>query len=280
MLKEMTLNAICNYIEENIELKRVDLDSLVGYSGYSRRYLQKLFSQYIGISVGTYIQRRRIIRAAVLLRKTSLAIIMISEKLCFDSQQTFTREFKKHTGYTPRQYRIQKVWTFRYQPGGNYLKSLFPVPELRYLTSKEFHGTCLDYKEKILFTGVGSQQKWSVVKTLLSQSSEPLYISHDVTYENRHSNEYSIKAMIWTKKVEHSDIKGVIKKGKFAYFTYKGDPKGYAFYMNNIHTNILPYYGLQKKSANDLEIISAFDDHELFFEYYLPVYNEGSELMS
>ncbi|MFP1451523.1 AraC family transcriptional regulator [Escherichia coli] len=26
---------------------------------------------------------------------------LISERLCYDSQQTFTREFRKHTGYTP-----------------------------------------------------------------------------------------------------------------------------------------------------------------------------------
>ncbi|HAW2529127.1 TPA: helix-turn-helix domain-containing protein [Escherichia coli] len=279
MLKEMTVNAICNYIEENIELKKVDIDSLVEYSGYSRRYLQQLFSQYVGIPLGTYIQRRRIIRAAVLLRKTSLSIVMVSEKLCFDSQQTFTREFKKHTGYTPRQYRIQKVWRVRYHPDSKYLKSLFPVPELRYLPSKKFHGICIDYKERVLFTGVGFQQKWNIVKTMLSQNNGPLYVSHDVIYEKQNSNEFSIKIMIWTKKEEHSDIKGGIKRGEFAYFTYKGDTKGYTFYVNNIHTNILPYYGLQKKNGSDLEIISSLDNNEFFFEYYLPVYDEGKEFV-
>ncbi|HBN7305367.1 TPA: helix-turn-helix transcriptional regulator, partial [Escherichia coli] len=71
------------------------IDELVNYSGYSKRYLQLLFKSKIGISVGKYIQLRRITRAATLLRFTNLSISNISARLLYDSQQTFTREFKK-----------------------------------------------------------------------------------------------------------------------------------------------------------------------------------------
>ncbi|EFI4436411.1 AraC family transcriptional regulator, partial [Escherichia coli] len=40
MLQRMTINAILKYIEDNIESVRVDINKLVRYSGYSRRYLQ------------------------------------------------------------------------------------------------------------------------------------------------------------------------------------------------------------------------------------------------
>lgn len=101
MLKTITINAIIDYIENNLELMQINTDTLVDYSGYSRRYLQILFTKIMGIPVGKYIQLRRITRAAILLRLTNLTIADISERLFFDSQQTFTREFKKNTGFTP-----------------------------------------------------------------------------------------------------------------------------------------------------------------------------------
>ncbi|HHO4621935.1 TPA: helix-turn-helix transcriptional regulator [Escherichia coli] len=73
----------------------IDINVLVDYSGYSRRYLQLLFKENIGVTLGKYIQLRRITRAAILLRFTNLNILDISERLFYDSQQTFTREFKK-----------------------------------------------------------------------------------------------------------------------------------------------------------------------------------------
>ncbi len=105
MLQRMTINAILKYIEDNIESARVDINKLVKYSGYSRRYLQFLFKNHMGKALGEYIQLRRVTRAAILLRLTKLSISSISERLLYDSQQTFTREFKKNTGYTPLQYR-------------------------------------------------------------------------------------------------------------------------------------------------------------------------------
>ena len=113
MLKTITVNAIVEYIENNLELMHINTDALVEYSGYSKRYLQILFSSIIGIPVGKYIQMRRITRAAVLLRFTNLSIADISERLFYDSQQTFTREFKKNSGYTPLQYRKSKLWSFK-----------------------------------------------------------------------------------------------------------------------------------------------------------------------
>lgn len=48
ILKEMTINAILDYIEDNIEVSPIDINSLVEYSGYSRRYLQLLFLIILG----------------------------------------------------------------------------------------------------------------------------------------------------------------------------------------------------------------------------------------
>ncbi len=278
MLKEMTVNAILNYIEENIEVTLIDINSLVDYSGYSRRYLQQLFSQYIGMPVGKYIQRRRVTRAAVLLQLTGLTIVSISERLCYDSQQTFTREFKKNTGYTPLQYRNNKVWTFRNQTGHRCLNSSFPVPVIRYLTGIDFHGISVNYKETIPFTGTNSQPKWDTVKSFFIRNEGPLLISNNVIAGKKQKNNFSIESTIWSID-ELSSVKASIDEGNYAYFAYSGKLKDYIFYINNVYMNILPYYCLQKKNTNDLEIISKKSDGEFYFEYYLPVYEEGNDMV-
>ncbi|EMB2596021.1 helix-turn-helix transcriptional regulator, partial [Escherichia coli] len=228
ILKEMTINAILDYIEDNIEVCPIDINSLVEYSGYSRRYLQLLFYDYVGMPVGKYIQRRRVSRAAVLLRLTNLPLVTISEKLCYDSQQTFTREFKKHTGSTPLQYRKDKIWTFKNQTGHRHLDTLFPVPELRCLENKDFFGTPVYFKEKIPYTAENSQQKWNMVNSLFSRSDEPLFISNTITKENKFNDNFIIKSIFWT-QVEHSSTNGAIDGGLFAYFTFHGSIKDYVF---------------------------------------------------
>lgn len=138
MLKIITANAIVEYIEYNLELMPINTDTLVEYSGYSKRYLQILFSSIIGMPVGKYIQMRRITRAAILLRFTNLSIADISERLFYDSQQTFTREFKKNSGYTPLQYRKSKYWSFEKMLSCKKANHSVPEPIFRLLKQKKF----------------------------------------------------------------------------------------------------------------------------------------------
>ena len=270
MIREKTINSILKYIEENIEVISIDINALVEYSGYSRRYLQLLFKGMIGLSVGKYIQRRRITRAAIYLHLTNLPIAIISARLCYDSQQTFSREFKKNSGYTPLQYRKYKLWMFKHQTGYRSMKVSSPIPELRYLPQKKFRGTSIKYKEKIPYTVTSSKIKWDIVQSLFLQGRNSLYISHDIMQGKNEKNEFIINSIIWTKE-EFSGIEYSIEEGIYARFTYKGNQDGYSSYINNIYLNVLPFYGLQKKNSFDLEIISIDIHGCRHFEYYLPV---------
>ncbi|WP_425388775.1 helix-turn-helix transcriptional regulator [Escherichia coli] len=104
-MKKVIVNSVVEYIEQSLELFRVDIDCLVKYSGYSRRQLQLIFREYTGMPLGKYIRSRRICRSALLLRLTTLPLSEISNRLFYDSQQSFQREFKKSIGITPLSYR-------------------------------------------------------------------------------------------------------------------------------------------------------------------------------
>ncbi|WP_338317119.1 helix-turn-helix transcriptional regulator, partial [Escherichia coli] len=151
MLQRMTINAILKYIEDNIESVRVDINKLVRYSGYSRRYLQLLFKKHMGKTLGEYIQLRRVTRAAVLLRLTKLSINSVSERLLYDSQQTFTREFKKHTGYTPLQYRKMVYGFFQKITDYREIDEVIYKPKLCYINACNFTARGFSYKENFPF---------------------------------------------------------------------------------------------------------------------------------
>nr|EIK9881714.1 helix-turn-helix transcriptional regulator [Salmonella enterica] len=168
MLKIMAVNAITQYIEENLEVSPINIDTLVEYSGYSRRYLQILFKKCIGMPVGRYIQLRRITRAAVLLRLSGLSLVSISERLFYDSQQTFTREFKKNSGFTPLQYRNGNIWSFQNMTGHRDVGSMFPRPKLLHMEERSFYGEKLCYEEQIPLGSSEISPQWSRVEKLLS----------------------------------------------------------------------------------------------------------------
>ena len=54
-----------------------------------------------------WVDRFIILEAKVLLRATTMTIQQISDELNFGSQSFFGKYFKKHTGYSPKEFRNQ-----------------------------------------------------------------------------------------------------------------------------------------------------------------------------
>ena len=274
MLKILTINAITQYIDDNLEKESINIDKLVNYSGYSKRYLQLLFKSKIGISVGKYIQLRRITRAATLLRFTNLSISNISARLLYDSQQTFTREFKKNSGYTPLQYRKSKVWAFENMTGCREANNYIPTPEIRYLEQKKIFGKKIFYKEKIPTTNPLSELKWTSVDYLLAKSNDSVYISHKFELDKIDNNYMYFNAVLWGSNEDNKYDGEELTEGFYAYFHFNGPRDEYRKLIYNIYLNVVPFYGLQKKDSYDLEIITKTYDDACCYEYFLPIEKE------
>jgi AraC-like DNA-binding protein len=95
-----------DYIELHAdqELHLSDLSSHVGYSEY---YLSRKFKKETGLSISSYHKKIRIERSKLMLVTTNSPIHQIATDLHFASSSHFSETFRKITGQTPQQYRIE-----------------------------------------------------------------------------------------------------------------------------------------------------------------------------
>jgi AraC-like DNA-binding protein len=81
------------------------LKQLSEVAGLSRTYLCRAFHSYVGKSLFTYLQERRIQMAMLALRQSDEKVIQIAAASGFNDLSHFNRCFRRFCGKTPRAYR-------------------------------------------------------------------------------------------------------------------------------------------------------------------------------
>lgn len=92
------------YIEDHLE-EELPLDEVAAAAGFSMFHFHRLFQQHTGITAADYIRARRLADAASQLLYTEERLLDIALSCRFDSQEAFTRAFKKNYGLPPGRYR-------------------------------------------------------------------------------------------------------------------------------------------------------------------------------
>ncbi|EIT04784.1 bacterial regulatory helix-turn-helix s, AraC family protein [Yersinia pestis PY-89] len=271
----MTVNSIIQYIEENLESKFINIDCLVLYSGFSRRYLQISFKEYVGMPIGTYIRVRRASRAAALLRLTRLTIIEISAKLFYDSQQTFTREFKKIFGYTPRQYRMIPFWSFKGLLGRREINCEYLQPRICYLKERNIIGQCFNFRDLVFYSGIDSKCRLGKLYDSLKKNTA-ITVSNRIPFHDK-TNDIIARTVVWDRNKHFSDSEIKVDKGLYAYFFFNDTYDQYVHHMYNIYYNSLPIYNLNKRDGYDVEVIKRRNDNTIDCHYFLPIYCDDME---
>ncbi|KAB2492406.1 helix-turn-helix transcriptional regulator [Priestia endophytica] len=95
---------IIQYIEDNIMNEHLS-DNIVKELKYSPFHFHRIFQRIVGMSVSTYIKKRKMTYAASDLMREEERILDIALKYCFSSQEAFTRVFQKMYGMSPGKYR-------------------------------------------------------------------------------------------------------------------------------------------------------------------------------
>ncbi|OMF02094.1 AraC family transcriptional regulator [Paenibacillus amylolyticus] len=102
------LSTILAYIDSNIE-ENISVQDLAQIAYMHPNYFIRFFKQQIGVPPILYITGKKIDKAKELLACTPNTITAIAEHLGFSDLYYFSRQFKKHTGLTPTEYRKQQT---------------------------------------------------------------------------------------------------------------------------------------------------------------------------
>ncbi|MDM5211145.1 AraC family transcriptional regulator [Peribacillus sp. NJ4] len=92
------------YIENSLQ-DELSLENIARFAGFSKFHYHRIFHKEVGVTVSEYIRYRRIANAANMLLYTDEKIIDIALYYRFETQESFTRSFKKYYELPPGQYR-------------------------------------------------------------------------------------------------------------------------------------------------------------------------------
>ncbi len=93
-----------SWLEMKLE-EPVKNEEVVQLTGYSFFHFHRLFQEKVGMSLHEYVRQRRLTSAANILIYTDTRILDIAFKYQFESQESFTRAFRKAYGLPPGKYR-------------------------------------------------------------------------------------------------------------------------------------------------------------------------------
>lgn len=102
--QQQIASKVRKFIDDHLN-EGITLQLIADYIGLHPVYLSKVYKTSTGETIGNYLFRIRMERAAYLLLKTDLKIMEISSKLGFLATPHFIKIFKKHFGCTPQEYR-------------------------------------------------------------------------------------------------------------------------------------------------------------------------------
>lgn len=283
MIQQQTVNVILQWIEENLE-KDIYLEDITVLSGYSRRHIQSLFKNHVDMTIGAYIRQRKLCRAALLLHLTNLSIIDIALRLNFDSQQSFSREFKKLFGRSPGQYRNSPEWDLTYLRAPHLANKIeIPKFELYHLEGQFYQGSQFTYDVGFLSNDYPDMNDFrlSSIRKSLDNYQRDIYLVSDFLASQSKKSAISITTNIGIKIDDEQTMANAkpfhSEPGLYAHFHFEGDWNRYVELSDQIYMEELPARGLKRRAGGDIEHIhyneSIFTDSEQWIkcDYFIPI---------
>ena len=105
-IKKSITSEIVQLLQKNL-YSRITLTDICNQLFYSKTYLNAVFKEIKGVTIMQYYQDLKIAEAKALLKQKE-SITSVSEKLCFESPQYFSKAFKAKVGKTPTKYKNDK----------------------------------------------------------------------------------------------------------------------------------------------------------------------------
>ncbi len=93
---------------ENRLRSEINTAALEQATGFSLAHIRSVFAAHVGMPLNRYICARRIANAAFDLINTQKSILDIALAYRFTNPDTFTKAFKRVTGFTPQAFRLSR----------------------------------------------------------------------------------------------------------------------------------------------------------------------------
>ncbi|MBP2169681.1 AraC family transcriptional activator of mar-sox-rob regulon [Erwinia toletana] len=250
------------WLESHLD-QPLSLDNVAAKAGYSKWHLQRMFKEVTSHAIGAYIRARRLSKAAVALRLTSRPILDIALQYRFDSQQTFTRAFKKQFAQTPAYYRRASDWnSFGIRPPIRLGE--FQLPEPTYVTLPEtvLVGQTQSYTctlEQISrYRDEMRIHFWRQFLTETDTVPPMLYGLHQSRPSHEKDDEQEI---LYTTAVSSDQLTQamqsaqtvLLEAGDYVQFSYHGPTGDLQEFILLIYGTCMPTLGLTRRQGQDIE---------------------------
>lgn len=275
------------WLESHLD-KPLAIDNVAARAGYSKWHLQRMFKEVTGQAIGAYIRGRRLSKSAVALRLTARPILDIALQYRFDSQQTFTRAFKKQFALTPAFYRRSADWSaFGICPPLQLGE--FTPPQATFVTLPEMHllGTTRSYccaLEQISDSRHEMRlQFWTHFLRHSPTIPSVLYGLHEPRPSSEKEDEQEV---LYTTALIPDNMTSmppdahtvVLESGDYVQFDYQGPVSGLQDFILILYGTCMPMLNLTRRQGQDIERFFPEKDvrdqqppRQIHCEYLIPI---------
>jgi AraC family transcriptional regulator len=103
------MHRVVDYIDRQLD-QQLELDTLASVANFSSFHFHRLFTAWMGETLGDYVRRRRLEVAALrLVAQPRLPVLQVALSVGFGSTEAFARAFKARFGSTPSAWRESQV---------------------------------------------------------------------------------------------------------------------------------------------------------------------------
>jgi len=253
---------LLSWLEGHLD-QPLSLDNVAAKAGYSKWHLQRMFKEVTGHAIGAYIRARRLSKAAVALRLTSRPILDIALQYRFDSQQTFTRAFKKQFTQTPALYRRSEEWdSTGVRPPIRLEKWSVPQPEFITLPALHLVGLTQSYSctlEQI--SSFRSEIRMQFWRQYLGEAKCIPMILYGLNNSRPSQEKDDEQEILYTTAIEPQDVPDNIPSGQsielaggeYAQFIYHGPSDGLQNFILSLYGTCLPMLKMTRRQGHDIE---------------------------
>jgi AraC-like DNA-binding protein len=107
--REEVAAEMIEYVRNHLHNPMLSVDDIAAHVSMSVNYARQIFKDRFHCSLSDYITNQRIEHAIKLLTTTDWTVADITEQSGFQTKSTFFSAFKRATGMTPNQYRMEKT---------------------------------------------------------------------------------------------------------------------------------------------------------------------------